>query len=181
MHFFFFLVIFRAQDNSGRTSHLILVANEDELLAAPDDGHKGGRLCGLRGLIDDHRGETNRTKPAVLLRNDGDMEERTNGRTDGNIRHERDGISTKKKRKRRATRHTMGDETAVQSTIKYARAYRPPQRTPSSPPISCFGIDHLYPFNSASGSPNHTQHRPAPTTISSQNTELINKNKKTLV
>lgn len=36
----------------GSAKYLILVPDKNELLAAPDDGHEGGRLRGLRRLVD---------------------------------------------------------------------------------------------------------------------------------
>ena len=50
------------------TTNLVLVAHQDELLAAADDGHEGGRLCGLSGLVDENRRKTDRAGPAAQRR-----------------------------------------------------------------------------------------------------------------
>lgn len=45
--------------------YLILIPDQDELLAAPDDRHKSSRLGGLSRLVDHNRRESDRAKPAV--------------------------------------------------------------------------------------------------------------------
>ena len=49
-------------------TYLILVADEDELLATSNDRDQGGDLGGLSSLVDHHSGEPDRAEPAVTTK-----------------------------------------------------------------------------------------------------------------